>query len=123
VKFHLVTNIHTTLDQVFKAGTVKRERIKLHHTAQCDGHEVPIRKHVTYLIYTYTSVGEERSLLLTSEPPFEKWSSFDFPESLKDLLVLDVAWDIQRNTVVLLMKEPKEVRSVVSSLKPGGPSL
>ena len=107
-----MTNTHSVLDQAFKHGTVKHRRIKLHHTAQCDSHELSMTKHVTNLVYTYTKAGDNYSILLTSEPPFEKWSTFDFPDSLVNLLVLGVAWDIQRNTVVLLMKEPDKVEAV-----------
>lgn len=104
-----MTNIHTTLDLAFKSGIAKPGRIKLHHTARCDGHELSVKEHMTFFIYTYTGADGERSILLASEPPFEKWSLYDFPEELKELLLLDVAWDIQRNAVVLLMKEPNEV--------------
>lgn len=112
LKFQQLTNIHPTLDQAFKAGIAKPERITLHHTSQCDGRELWTREHVShliYMIYTYIRNGEEISILLFSEPPFEKWTLFALPDSLKDLLLLSVACDIQRNTVVLLMKEPHEV--------------
>lgn len=125
-----MTNVHSTLDEAFKHGSVKRGKIKLQHTAQCDGHELSFREHVTYLIYTYTKDGDERSILFASEPPFEEWSSFHLPKSLTYLSVLGVAWDIQRNTAVLLMKEPNEVkqehpdmflgRGIVKGLNPGG---
>lgn len=108
LKFYQVSNIHSTIDQAFKDRIVERSRIKLYHTAQCDGHEVSIKEHVTHLIYT--PADDQRSILLTSEPPFDKWSSFKFPDSLKEFSVLGVAWDIQRNTMVLLIKDPNEVR-------------
>lgn len=107
LKFYQVANIHSIIDQAFKDGTVERGKIKLYHSAQCDGHEVSIKNHITHLIYT--PAHDEPSILLTSEPPFDKWSSFEFPDPLKEFLVLGMAWDIQRNTMVLLMKEPNKV--------------
>lgn len=109
LKFYHVTNIHSIIDQAFKDGTMKRGRIKLYHTAQCDGHVTSIKEHVTHLIYT--PADEQHSILLTSEPPFDKWSSFELPDPLTEYLVLGVAWDIQRNTMVLLMRELNKVEA------------
>lgn len=65
--------------------------------------------HVTHLIYT--PADGERSILLSSEPPFDEWSSFEFPDSLKEFAVLGVAWDIQRNTMVLLLRDSNKVQA------------
>lgn len=106
-----MTNIHAVLDEAFKQGTAKYGNIKLHYTSQCDSHELPIEKHVVYLVYTYTRADADHSILLASEPPFDKWSSLDFPYLLTSML-LGVAWDLQRNTVVLLMKDVEEVKRI-----------
>ena len=111
MKFYQVTNIHSVLDEAFKQGTAKYGNIKMHYTSQCDSHDLPIEKHVVYLVYTHTRADGDHSILLTSEPPFDKWSSLDFPYLLTSML-LGVAWDLQRNTVVLLMKDALEVKRI-----------
>ncbi|XP_068707343.1 cation channel sperm-associated auxiliary subunit beta-like [Montipora foliosa] len=118
VKFYQVTNIPKSLDQAFKAGSVTPGRLKFYHTSHCDRHDLLIRKQVSYLIYTDTMSDDETSMLLTSEPPFEEWSSYALPASLKDMLLLGVSWDIQRRAVVLLMKELKKDCSLVAVLDP-----
>lgn len=111
MKFYQVTNIHSVLDEAFRQETAKYGNIRLHYTSQCDSHELPIEKHVVYLVYTYTRADGDHSILLTSKPPFDKWSPLDFPYLLTSIL-LGVAWDLQRNTVVLLMKDAEEVRRI-----------
>lgn len=103
-----MANIHSIIDKAFKDGTVEHGRIKLYHSAQCDGHDISVKDHLTNLIYT--PANDEPSILLTSEPPFDKWSSFELVNPLKDFPMLGVAWDIQRNTMVLLMREPNKVK-------------
>ena len=105
-----MSNIHSVIDQAFKDGLVERDNIRLHHTTQCDGHKVMIREHVTHLVYT--PADGEHSVLLTSEPPFENWSPVEFPDQMKAFTVLSVVWDIQRNTMVLLMKDPNKVKAL-----------
>lgn len=111
LKFYKVADIHSTVYQAFRDGIVNRGRIKLYHTAQCDGHEVSFKEHMAHLIYKPAE--KKRSILLTSEPPFEKWTSFNFPDPLKEFSVLGMAWDIQRNTMVLLMKDPNKVQAAI----------
>lgn len=111
LKFYKVADIHSTIHEAFRDGIVNRGRIKLYHTAQCDGHEVSFKEHMAHLIYK--PADEEGSILLTSEPPFEKWTSLIFPDPLKEFSVLSMAWDIQRNTMVLLMKDPNKVQTAL----------
>lgn len=103
-----MANIHSIIDQAFKDGTVEHGRIKLYYSSQCGGHDISITHHLTHLIYT--PAHDEPSILLTSEPPFDKWSSFQLVNQMKEFPVLGVAWDIQRNNMVLLMKEPNKVK-------------
>ena len=110
LQFHRVSNIHPIIEQAFKDGTVERDRIKLHHTAHCDGQEILITEHAAHLVYT--PAGREHSILLLSEPPFDKWSSIELPDQIKSFAVLGVTWDIQRATVVLLMKDPFKVEAL-----------
>lgn len=105
-----MTNIHSIIDQAFKDGTVEHGRIKLYHSAQCDGHDISIKDHLTNLIYT--PAHDEPSILLASEPPFDNWSPFELVNPLKEFPVLGVALDIPRNTMVLLMKEPNKVKPI-----------
>ncbi|XP_022784623.1 cation channel sperm-associated protein subunit beta-like [Stylophora pistillata] len=116
LQFHRVSNIHPIIEQAFKDGTVERDRIKLHHTAHCDGQEILITEHAAHLVYT--PAGREHSILLLSEPPFDKWSSIELPDQIKSFAVLGVTWDIQRATVVLLMKDPFKVQCLVAVLHP-----
>ena len=106
-----MANIHAVLDEAFKQRTAKYGNIKLHYTSQCDSHELPLEKHVVYLVYTHTRADGDHSILLTSEPPFDKWSSLDIPYLMTSML-LGVAWDLQRNTVVLLLKDVQEVKRI-----------
>ena len=103
-----MANIQPIIDKAFKDGTVEHGRIKPYHSAQCDGHDISVKDHLTNLIYT--PANDEPSILLTSEPPFDKWSFFELVNPLKDFPMLGVAWDIQRNTMVLLMREPNKVK-------------
>lgn len=110
LKFQRVPSIHPIIEQAFKDGTVERDRIKLHHTVHCDRHEILITEHAVHLVYTPAS--GEYSILLTSKPPFDIWSPIKLPDQMKSFTVLGVAWDIQRTTVVLLVKDPFKVEAL-----------
>ena len=114
MKFYFVSSIHPTIDTRFRQGSFKQEDSELHFIQDCfDGEDT--RNSSVYLVFHLHNADshELESMLFTSTKPFEKWNELKLKlvnvSGIEKFVVHGMAEGIQRQTLLMLMEDTKQV--------------